>query len=140
MPLSAVSEERLFTIRMATMDSSTAALFLLLPSVPLVLVYAAGIIAALLNMVAYRKASTFALTGFIGLLLTVLIRGTATLMTLPEFHGNMPINELSIRIGTINILATLLTVAAMVLLIVAIFTDRDRQPQGFIGAVGRGGD
>jgi hypothetical protein len=73
-----------------------------------------------------RKASTFALTGFVGLLLTVLIRGTATLMTLPEFRGNMPVNELSIRIGTINILATLLTVAAMVLLMVAIFTDRER--------------
>jgi hypothetical protein len=108
---------------------SPAALLLLLPSAPLVLVYAAGIIVALLKIGDYGKASGFALTGFVGLLLATLIRAASTLMTLPEYRGNMPIRELAIQLATLNYLATFLTVAAMVLLMVAIFTGRER-PEG----------
>jgi hypothetical protein len=61
------------------MESLPAALFLLLPSAPLVLVYAAGIIVALPKMGDHRKASAFALTGFLGLLLGTRIRAVATL-------------------------------------------------------------
>jgi hypothetical protein len=50
-------------------------------------------------------------------------------MTLPAYRGDMPVRELAIWLATINYLATFLTVAAMVLLIVAIFTDRER-PEG----------
>jgi hypothetical protein len=111
------------------MESLPAAFFLLLPSAPLVLVYATGIIVALLKMGKYRNASAFALTGFVGLLLGALIRAAGTLMTLPEYRGDMPVMQLAIRLAATNYLATLLTVAAMVLLMVAIFTERER-PEG----------
>jgi hypothetical protein len=116
-------------MRIATMESLPAALFLLLPSAPLVVVYAAGIIVASVNMGDYRKASVFALTGFVGLLLGALIRAGGTLMTLPEYRGDMPVRELAIRLAAINYLATFLTIVATVLLMVAIFTDRER-PEG----------
>jgi formate hydrogenlyase subunit 3/multisubunit Na+/H+ antiporter MnhD subunit len=113
-------------IGIATMESLPAAFFLLLPAAPLVLVYAAGIIVALLKKADYPMASAFALTGFSGLLMGTLIRGTATLMTLPEYRGDMSITELGIQLAAINFLATFLTVAATVFLIVAIFTGRER--------------
>jgi uncharacterized protein YebE (UPF0316 family) len=106
-----------------------AAFFLLLPLAPLVLVYVVGIALALLNMGDYRKASAFALTGFAGLLLGALIRAAATLMTLPEYRGDMPVRELATRLAVTNYMATFLTAAAMVFLIVAIFIDRER-PEG----------
>jgi hypothetical protein len=114
------------TVRIATMESLPAALLLLLPSAPLVLVYAAGILVALVRIGDYRKTSAFALTGFVGLLLGALIRAAGTLMTLPEYRGDMPVRELGLRLTAINYIATLLTVAAMIFLIVAIFTDRER--------------
>jgi hypothetical protein len=107
-------------------SSLPAALFLLLPAAPLVLVYAVGIILALLMMGTYRKASAFALTGFVGLLLATLIRAAGTLMTLPEYRGDMPVRELATRLAAINYLATFVVVAATVFLMVAIFTDRER--------------
>jgi formate hydrogenlyase subunit 3/multisubunit Na+/H+ antiporter MnhD subunit len=106
-----------------------AAFILLVPLAPLVLVYLAGIALALLNMGDYRKASAFALTGFVGLLLGAVIRAAATLMTLPQFRGDMPASELGIRLAVTNYTATFLTAAAMVFLIVAIFIDRER-PDG----------
>jgi hypothetical protein len=111
------------------MEPLPAALVLLLPAAPLALVYAAGIIVALLMMGTYRKASAYALTGFVGLLLATLIRAAATLMTLPEYRGGLSIVELGSRLAAINYLATALTVAAVVFLMVAIFTDRER-PEG----------
>jgi formate hydrogenlyase subunit 3/multisubunit Na+/H+ antiporter MnhD subunit len=90
-----------------------------------VLVYAAGIIVALLKRGDYPMASAFALTGFGGLLLGALIRAVATLMTLPEYRGDMSLRELGIQLAAINFLATFLTVAATVFLIVAIFTGRE---------------
>jgi hypothetical protein len=107
------------------MDSQLAAFFLLLPSAPLVLVYAIGIIVALLKMGLHRKASAFALAGFAGLLLSTLIRASGNLMTLPAYRGGLSITELGSRLAAINYLATALTVAAMVLLILAIFTGRE---------------
>ena len=111
------------------MESLPAALLLLLPSAPLVLVYAAGILVALVRIGDYRKASALALTGFVGLLVGTLIRAAGTLMTLPEYRGDMPVRELAMRLTATNYIATLLTVAAMIFLIVAIFTDRER-PEG----------
>jgi hypothetical protein len=117
-------------MRIATMWESLPPEFrLLLPLAPLVLVYAAGIIVALVNMESHRKASAFALTGFVGLLLGALIRAAGTLKTLPEYRGDMPVTELAVRLVAMNYVATFLTVAAMVFLIVAIFIDRER-PEG----------
>jgi formate hydrogenlyase subunit 3/multisubunit Na+/H+ antiporter MnhD subunit len=116
-------------MRIATMESLTATLLVLLPSAPLVLVYVVGIILALVNMEGYRRASAFALTGFVGLLLGALIRAAGILMTLPPYRGDRPISELAIWIAAVNYLATFLTVAAMVFLMVAIFTDREH-PEG----------
>jgi hypothetical protein len=93
------------------------------------LAYVAGIILALVNMGDYRQASAFALTGFVGLLLGALIRAAGPLMTLPQYRGDMPASELAIRLTVTNYMATFLTAAAMVLLIAAIFTDRER-PEG----------
>ncbi len=111
------------------MESWLAAFFLLLPSAPLVLVYVAGIILALLKMGDCRKASAFALAGFVGLLLGALIRAASLVMALPQYRGDMPVRELGVRLAWTNYMATFLTAAAMVLLIVAIFTDRER-PEG----------
>jgi hypothetical protein len=86
----------------------------------------AGITVALVNIGDYRKASALALTGFIGLLLSALVRASSTLVTLPEYRGNMPVTELAVRLAAINYIATFLTVIAMVFLIVAIFVDRER--------------
>jgi hypothetical protein len=117
-------------MRTATMSESLPAAFLmLLPAVPLALVYVAGITVALVNMGSNRRASAFALTGFVGLLLAALIRAAGTLMTLPEYRGDMPVRELAIRIAATNYVATFLAVAATAFLIVAIFVDRE-QPEG----------
>jgi hypothetical protein len=106
---------------------SPAALLLLLPAAPLMLAYAAGIIVALVHIGDYPKASAFALAGFVGLLFSALVRAAGTLMTLPEYRGSMTVRELATQLAAINYLATFLAVAAMVLLMLAIFTDRERR-------------
>jgi hypothetical protein len=110
-------------------ESLPAVLLMLLPTVPLALVYATGIIVALVKIGSHRRASAFALTGFVGLLLSALIRAGGTLMTLPQYRGDLPVKELAIRIAATSYVATFLTVAATAFLIVAIFIDRE-QPQG----------
>jgi hypothetical protein len=62
--------------------------------------------------------------GFVGLLLSQLIRiaGTLTILT-PETR------QLGTRLAWLNYPTTFLSVAGMVLLMVAIFTDRER-PEG----------
>ena len=103
---------------------STAVFTVLLPWGPLLLVYAAGIIVSLVTIGTHRKVSAFALTGFVGLLLSALIRAATTLMLLPQYRGNTPIQQFAIWLSITGLIATLLTVAAMVFLIVAIFIDR----------------
>jgi hypothetical protein len=81
---------------------------------------------ALANIGDHRLVSAFALTGFVGLLLGTLIRAAGPVMALPPYRGNMPIPELGFWLSVINYTATAVTIIAMVFLMAAIFTDRER--------------
>jgi formate hydrogenlyase subunit 3/multisubunit Na+/H+ antiporter MnhD subunit len=109
------------------MESNTAALFMLLPSAPIVLVYLAGIIVALVNASRYRKPAMYALAGFIALLLAAMVRAAATVLTLPEYRGNLSIQELGVRLASINLGASALTIAGTVLVLLAVFADRSEK-------------
>ena len=107
------------------MESFAPAFILLLPSAPLVLVYVVGAIFALVKLRTWPKAATFALIGFLGDLVAQLMHAGSLLMTLPAYRGTLTIAELGSRLAAINLLATVLTVAATVMLLIAIFTDRE---------------
>jgi len=110
------------------MESAGVLFLVLLPYVPLVLVYGAGIIVSLAMIGGHRKVSALALTGFAGLSLGTLIRAATTLMALPQYRGDMSMRDFAIWVSTTSLIATSLTVGAMVFLIVAIFIDRGKRP------------
>ena len=111
------------------MDSSAAArFFLLLPSMPLVLVYLVGIIFSATKMRLYRKAAALALAGFGALLLSTLVHASGTLMTLPAYRDNLSLSELGTRLAMINLAGVVLTLAGTIILLLAIFAGRDRNP------------
>ncbi len=113
------------------MDSLLPAFLLLLPSLPLTIVYLVGIIFSSTKIGLYRRAAAMGLTGFIGLLLGQMVHAGGTLMTLPAYRGEMPIRELGIRLAAINLAGTMLTLAGTILLLLALFADRDtKQPVG----------
>ena len=108
------------------MESAAVLFLVLLPYVPFVLVYAAGIIVSLAMIGRYRKVSALALTGFVGLSLGTLIRAATAVMALPQYRGDTPIREFAIWVSTTSLIATLLMFAATVFLIVAVFIDRGK--------------
>jgi hypothetical protein len=109
------------------MDSLLPTLFLLLPSLPLVIVYIVGIVISATKMVSYRKAAALAMAGFGGLLLGQLIRIGGTLMTLPAYRGSTPIHELGARLALISLVGTMVILGGTIVLLLAIFADRDKK-------------
>ena len=110
------------------MDSSAAASFLLiLPSLPLMLVYLVGIIFSATKVRLYRRAAVLALVGFGSLLLSTLVHASATLMTLPAYRGSMALSELGVRLALINLVTVVLTLGGTILVLLAIFADRDKR-------------
>jgi hypothetical protein len=113
--------------RRRIMDSLPPAFFLLLPYLPLVIVYVVGIVISSTNLRRHRRAAALGMAGFGGLLLGQLIRVSATVMTLPAYRGSTPIHELSTRLTLINIVGTLAIVAGTIVLLLAIFAGRDKK-------------
>ena len=103
------------------MESATPFL-LLVPEVPFVLLYGPGIIVSLRRIRRHRRVSVLALIGFVGLSLSMLIRASLLVMG----FSNMPREEFWIWQTTGNVIATFLTIAAWVCLMVAIFIDRGK--------------
>ncbi len=110
------------------MSSTMQALTLLMPSVPLLVVYLIGIIFSAFKLAQYRRAATLGIGGFGFLLVGRAVSAGGNLMTLPAYRGSMPIAELAGRIAMLNLLATVLVLAGTILLMLAIFADRDRKP------------
>ena len=98
---------------------------ILAPSVPSVLVYLIGAVLAVIKLPVHRQSSACALTGFVLLLLGRCVGSYSTLMTLPSFRGQLTIAQLAPRIALLNLLVTFLTVAGMVFILLAIFSDRE---------------
>jgi len=108
------------------MDSSAAASFLvLLPSLPLMLVYLVGIIFSATRMRLYRKAAVLAVVGFGAMLLSSLVHASGTLMTLPAYRGGMALSELGVRLALINLVTVVLTLGGTIIVLLAIFAGRD---------------
>src|SRR3954471_15726196 len=92
------------------MESSAAASFVvLLPSLPLMVVYLVGIIFSATKMRLYRKAAVLAVVGFGALLLSTLVHAGGTLMTLPAYRSGMALSELAVRLALINLATVVLT-------------------------------
>lgn len=111
-------------------NTATAAFFMLLPATPIVLVYLAGIIVALINANRHRKPAMFALAGFIALLVAAIIRAGSTVMTLPGYRGDLSIRDLGMRLAAINMVATAVTIGGTILILVAIFAGREKAASG----------
>ena len=112
------------------MDSMLPAFLLLLPAVPMVLVYLVGIIFSTAKLGAYHRAAMLGLTGFGALLIGQLVRASGTLLTLPQNRGTMTVAELGARLGSINLVGTMLALAGTILVMLAIFADRNQKSQG----------
>ena len=110
------------------MDSMAPVLAVLAPGVPFVVVYLIGIILSAMKMSVYRRAASLALGGFIGLLLGQLVRVHGTLLMLPANRGSTPLRELATQLAMINLLGVLLALGGTILLLLAIFADRDKRP------------
>jgi uncharacterized membrane protein len=100
---------------------------MLLPSMPLVIVYLVGIIFSATKMRLHRKAAALAMAGFGALLLSILVHASGTLMTLPAYRGSLSLSELGVRLAVINLAGVVLTLAGTIILLLAIFADRDRK-------------
>ena len=109
------------------MDSLLPAFFLLLPSLPLVIVYIVGIVISATKMGSYRKVAVLAMVGFGGLLLGQLIRSGGSLMTLPAYRGSTPIHELGARLALINLAGTTVILGGTIVLLLAVFADRGKK-------------
>jgi len=109
------------------MDELLPAFSILLPSVPLVIVHVIGIIISAAKLGRYRKAAALAMAGFGGLLLSQLVRAANTIMTLPPYRGSMSARELGARFMITSIITMMLTLGGMILLLLAIFADRDKK-------------
>lgn len=109
------------------MDSLQPAFFLILPSLPIMIVYIVGIILSATKLGRYRPAATLAMSGFACLLVGQLIRIASTLMTLPAFRGSTSMHELSTRLTIFNLIATAIVLGGTILLLLAIFAGRDRR-------------
>jgi hypothetical protein len=109
------------------MNSLPSALVVLLPSLPLIIVYLVGIILSSTKLRLYRKAAALGVAGFGCLLLGQLVRLGSTLVTLSNLRDSIPTRELRTWLTAINYAATALTLAGAILLLLAIFADRDKQ-------------
>jgi hypothetical protein len=56
-----------------------------------------------------------------------LIHASSNLTVLPAYRRSMPMRDLASRLATLNLAATMLILAGTILLMVAIFSDRDRK-------------
>jgi hypothetical protein len=110
------------------MQSSMQAFALLLPSLPLFAVYLVGLIYSSTKLGQCRRVATLGMTGFALLLAARIVSTGGNLMTLPQYRGSMTIQELTGRLAMLNLVATLLILAGTIVLIVALFADRDKKP------------
>jgi hypothetical protein len=100
---------------------------LLLPSLPLLAVYLVGIIYSSTKVAECRRVATLGITGFALLLVGRAVSAGGNLMTLPQYRGSMSIQELTGRLTMLNLVATLLVLTGTIVLMVALFTDRDEK-------------
>lgn len=110
------------------MESSMQALAALFPAVPLLAVYLVGVIFSSSKMGPHRRAATLGMTGFGCLLIARMIGAGGTLMLLPAYRGSTPLTQLTGRLATINLAATLLSVGGTIVLMIALFVDREKKP------------
>jgi hypothetical protein len=110
------------------MDSLVTLGLLTLPSAPITVLYLIGIIMAATKMHLYRRAAVLALVGFVLLLLSGLSRIGVAMMTLPDSLGAHSRSEIAGHIALLNLGTALLTLVGMILLLLAIFADRDKKP------------
>lgn len=113
------------------MDSMMPAFLMMLPAIPLALVYLIGIVFSAAKLSVYHRAAMLGITGFGALLLGQLVRAGGTLLTLPQNRGTMPVTELARRLASISLVGALLTLAGTILVLLAIFADRDKKSSAF---------
>ena len=95
-----------------------------IPSLPLVVVFVAGIVLATVRLKSHRRALLFTQIGLGALILrsVVAVFSQMMVMRLRETHGSL--RETAETLAAINIASYVLMFAGLLFLIVAVFADR----------------
>lgn len=98
-------------------------LLVMIPSLPIAIVYLIGLVISATKLGQHRKAAGLAVAGFATLLLGQLGRiASSTVMLSPR--SGMSTRDLGIRLMAINLTSTMMILGGTVLLLLAIFAGR----------------
>lgn len=102
---------------------------LLAPAVPVVLIYLAGVVVAAVRFSAHPRVSALSITGFGLLLVGRVIAAGTSIMSLPQFRGDVSYQQLAVKLGLLNLATIALTCIGMVFVVLAVFSDRGSEQQ-----------